>query len=45
MEDKQIYIMNEVCLPDQEQYPQQNNSVEVCPKCGRVKSTECTCGK
>ena len=41
--EQQIFIMNEVCLPDQEQYTQHNNSLEICPKCGKVKCTECKC--
>lgn len=38
-----IFMMNETCLPDMEQYESHDNSVELCPKCGKVKCTECKC--
>lgn len=41
--NKKVCIMNETCLPDMEQYNEKDNSLEICPKCHKVKCSECTC--
>lgn len=40
--EKEIYIINEVCLPTEAYGIQEQTTQRVCVQCGRLKS-ECKC--